>query len=394
MTCCTHNNSRASSFKENYFFAELPANFEASQDITICEVIEASHYSVQAIVLYNSYCVSVSQVLKETVEGSEVFKETYYIKELVINDTDDTTESVMSEFHKDMDLDDEDSSSSSLLHNSNYTAESDMGLDGEDLSYSSQLHNEDSIFDYESPVLERETNGRGEHTELVDPFYEEYAQRMKWFDLLNYERTCGIGAIFNSQLESHLIEPIEPLNLFLPYIALSKVSRRKMLRSLESDFELVYVGQTCLCWEALHRQYLKIEALANSGSKKGVFYDNVAGNFQKFQVLLERFMEDERTKGKRYWNYVQGRFPLKSLLQVPEISGYYEEEQEGLTGQCTKIRDVLKAIEKSINALWVFLKTDNSESWWKLRKIVWTFQPVEDPKDLKLLADLKRVFKG
>ncbi|KAK9107572.1 hypothetical protein Syun_023583 [Stephania yunnanensis] len=163
-----------------------------------------------------------------------------------------------------------------------------------------------------------------------------------------------------------------------------------MLRSLESDFELVYVGQTCLCWEALHHQYLQIEALANSGSKKSIFYDKVAGNFQKFQVLLERFMEDERTKGKRYWNYVQGRFPLKSLLQVPEISGYHEEEQEGLTGQCTKIRDVLKAIEKSINALWVFLKTDNSGSWWKLRKIVWTFQPVEDPKDLKLLADLKK----
>ncbi|KAK9116716.1 hypothetical protein Sjap_015663 [Stephania japonica] len=205
------------------------------------------------------------------------------------------------------------------------------------------------------------------------------------FSLLN------VGAISDSQPESPLMESIEPTNSFQPYITLSKVLRKKMLRSIESDFELVYVGQTCLCWEALHLQYLKVEALANSGFIKGVFHDNVAGKFQKFQVLLERFMEDERTKGrKRYWNYVQGRFSLKSLLQVPEISGYYEEEREGLTGQCTKIRDVLKAIEKSINALWLFLKTDNTESWWKLRNIVWTFQTVEDPKDLKLLADLKR----
>lgn len=99
------------------------------------------------------------------------------------------------------------------------------------------------------------------------------------------------------------------------------MAKRKLLRSLEGDFEMVYVGQSCLCWEALHHQYRKVGALASSASLGGDFYDNVAGKFKKFRVLLERFLENERTDQKRFWNYVQGRFSMKNLLQVPEISG-------------------------------------------------------------------------
>lgn len=29
-----------------------------------------------------------------------------------------------------------------------------------------------------------------------DPFYEKYSERMKWFDVLSYERTCGISTFF------------------------------------------------------------------------------------------------------------------------------------------------------------------------------------------------------
>ncbi|XP_058092100.1 uncharacterized protein LOC131237985 [Magnolia sinica] len=162
----------------------------------------------------------------------------------------------------------------------------------------------------------------------IDEFYNKYTERMKWFDLLNYERTCGInadaGAILNKKMgNSSLLESnIEPVNFSLPYINCSKETRRKLIRSLESDFELVYVGQTCLCWEALHHQYRKVEALADTSTCiRSAFYEKVAGKFQQFQVLLERFMENERIGGQRFWNYVQSRLPLKYLLQVPEIPG-------------------------------------------------------------------------
>lgn len=126
--------------------------------------------------------------------------------------------------------------------------------------------------------------------------------------------------MLNKQLGApNSFESIEPVDFSIPFMSWSKMSRRKLLRSLESDFEMVYVAQSCLSWEAIHHQYRRVEALACS--QTGFFYNNVAGKFQKFQVLLERFMEDERCEGKRFTNYARGRFSLKSLLQVPEVSG-------------------------------------------------------------------------
>lgn len=140
--------------------------------------------------------------------------------------------------------------------------------------------------------------------------------------------TCNLGilgAILNRQvgnIPSSFERMKLPADMSVPFVPWSKMEKRKLLKSLESDFELVYVAQSCLSWEALHHQYRKVEALASSSSQNGVFYDDVAGEFQKFQVLLERFMEDERCElGKRDWNYVRGRFSLKSLLQVPMVSG-------------------------------------------------------------------------
>lgn len=63
--------------------------------------------------------------------------------------------------------------------------------------------------------------------------------------------------------------------------------------SLESDLELIYVAQMCLSWEALYYQYRKIESIINT-QKEALFHNCTAGNFQNFQVLLERFMEDEK----------------------------------------------------------------------------------------------------
>lgn len=54
------------------------------------------------------------------------------------------------------------------------------------------------------------------------------------------------------------------------------------------------------------------------------------------------------------------------------------------------IKQVLKAIERCIQAFWTFVKTDSTKPWWKLRTSLWTCQPVENPRDLKLFADLTR----
>lgn len=132
-----------------------------------------------------------------------------------------------------------------------------------------------------------------------------------------------LGAVLRKQLSSpnSFEYEMKPTDLPVQYISWSKVARKRLLKSLESDLELVYVAQSCLSWEALHHQYRKIEALCCSASQNGVFYGNIAARFQKFQVLLERFVEDDSCGGKRHFNYVHRRFSQKNLLQVPEVSG-------------------------------------------------------------------------
>ncbi|XP_065634625.1 uncharacterized protein LOC112024309 isoform X3 [Quercus suber] len=242
--------------------------------------------------------------------------------------------------------------------------------------------------DSNSPVIAREvTNGRDK--EESDTFYKNYAERMRWFDILNYDRTCGI--ILNKQLESpNSLERIEQVDFSVSHIPCSTKVRKKLLRSLESDFELVYVAQSCLSWEALHHQYKKVKSLASSSSQNCNLHSNVAGAFQKFLVLLERFMEDERCGGKRVWNYVQGRFSLKSLLQVPEVLGFLDVEKEEVKAETLNIKEVLKVIEQCIQAFWEFLETDNRKSWSKFSRLLGINPPVEDPRSLHLLADLTK----
>ncbi|GMP28849.1 hypothetical protein CsSME_00004216 [Camellia sinensis var. sinensis] len=290
----------------------------------------------------------------------------------------------------------------------------------------------------DSAVMGRESIDDQSREADLDSFYQKYTDRMRWFDLFNHDRTCGISAILNKQLPptcsfESIEQPVELTSI--PHISWSKMSRSKLLRSLENDYELVYVAHSCLSWEALHYQYQKVRAvIARSASQNAAFCDNVAGRFQKFQILLERFMEDETCEGKkRYWNYVQRRSSLRGLLQVPQVSvytkasdysvscvalsthtiyshmplnkfctmslvplqGYMEEGEDETKGEVSmRATEVLKGIEKCVKTFWIFVKTDRKKPWWKImRGFLWTCPPLEDPRDMELLSDLTKTLQ-
>ncbi|XVF58281.1 hypothetical protein PTKIN_Ptkin07bG0052400 [Pterospermum kingtungense] len=241
-----------------------------------------------------------------------------------------------------------------------------------------------------SQVLEREVITTVRSEDESGEFYKKYSDRMGWFDALNYDRTWGISAILNKDVEiPSSLEDIEAKNYSIPNISWSKMDKKKLLRSLQSDFELIYVAQSCLTWEALHHQYRKVKFLTFSNC---LFSDNVAEEFQNFQVLLERFLEEERYcyQGKRAWNYVQARLASKTLLQVPKVMGFMEEE---IKGETVHAKDMLKAIDKCIQTFGKFVSTDRKMTWWKFRSSLWSYPPVEDPRDLERLADLTRTLQ-
>ncbi|XVF16632.1 hypothetical protein REPUB_Repub10bG0049200 [Reevesia pubescens] len=241
-----------------------------------------------------------------------------------------------------------------------------------------------------SPVLEREVITTARDEVESEEFCKKYYERMGWFDVLNNDRTFAICSILKKEVGMpRSLESIKEKDFSISCISWSKMDKKKLLRSLQSDFELVYVAQSCLTWEALHHQYRKFKFLVFSNS---LFSDNVARDFQNFQVLLERFLEEERYcyQGKRAWNYAQARFATKSLLQVPKVSGVLEEEKEGIEGETVHAKDVLKAIEKCIQAFGNLVTTDRKKPWLKSKSSLWSYPPVEDPRDLELLADLTR----
>lgn len=98
-------------------------------------------------------------------------------------------------------------------------------------------------------------------------------------------------------------------------------STMKFIKELRSDLEVVYVGQMCLSWEILHWQYGKAFDLWDSDPRGIHRFNEVAGEFQQFQVLMQRFIEDERFQGPRMHNYIRNRCVLRNLLQVPVIRG-------------------------------------------------------------------------
>lgn len=93
------------------------------------------------------------------------------------------------------------------------------------------------------------------------------------------------------------------------------------MRELKSDLETVYVGQLCLSWEFLSWQYEKALDIWESDPHGIRIYNEVAGEFQQFQVVLQRFIENEPFQGPRVQNYVKNRCVLRNLLQIPVIRG-------------------------------------------------------------------------
>lgn len=95
----------------------------------------------------------------------------------------------------------------------------------------------------------------------------------------------------------------------------------KSINELQRDLEVVYVGQVCLSWEILHWQHRKAKELSEYDSQGYRSYNHVAGEFQQFQVLVQRFTEDEKFKGPRIKNYCKNRGLVRSFLQVPTVKG-------------------------------------------------------------------------
>ncbi|XP_057448242.1 uncharacterized protein LOC130739829 isoform X2 [Lotus japonicus] len=231
----------------------------------------------------------------------------------------------------------------------------------------------------------------------IEKVYKIYAEKMRKLDILNYQTMHALGLLhLKDPLKSISIpkstisgaKPVISQNLW-PRKAAKNISDPllKLVHDLHRDLELVYVGQVCLSWEILCWQHQKAIELQEYDSQGSHRYNHVAGEFQLFQVLVQRFIENEPFQGgPRIQNYVKNRCVIRNLLQVPAIkddSKGGEEEDAIASG---RLEDIIK---ESMRVFWEFVRADKDYGNVVLKVPKHIGTDLKDPAISNLLVDIR-----
>ncbi|XP_010553998.1 PREDICTED: uncharacterized protein LOC104823907 [Tarenaya hassleriana] len=240
-------------------------------------------------------------------------------------------------------------------------------------------------------------------------FYRSYRERMRKLDILSYQKMYALGLLQSKdplQAISAVGSSSPPAftSVFPVSLQLRKPRKPetepmvKFVREIHGELENVYVGQMCLSWEILHWQYEKAIELWESDACGVRRYNEVAGEFQQFQVLIQRFMENEPFEVPRIQHYVKKRCALRNLLHVPVIRG--DGDMDKRKGRRRELDDatyenavtseqLVEIMEESIRLFWRFVRSDKrSRSICKESRTKSQVEP-EDPEELGMLADIK-----
>ncbi|CAL5064403.1 unnamed protein product [Urochloa decumbens] len=234
----------------------------------------------------------------------------------------------------------------------------------------------------------------------LNKFYKSYRERMRKFDILCYQKMYAIDflQLRGPQQSANSLKSLSPTVASILSHNFRSSRRRspedpseRFLKELRYDLETVYVGQMCLSWEFLRWQYEQACDLPESDPYHSHQYNQVAGEFQQFQVVVQRFVEDESFKGPRLPNYINNRCVLRNLLQVPVIKedSLKDRMEDQRKGNYVITSEGLEEImEEAMHILWEFIKADKVETTptSMLKGLSSTHVELQDPLDHDLFA--------
>ncbi|KAL1146686.1 hypothetical protein V6Z11_A10G002800 [Gossypium hirsutum] len=161
-----------------------------------------------------------------------------------------------------------------------------------------------------------------------DAVYEKYCERMLFYDKIIAQQLKEAGSSNPStpspkSANKKLRSPLSCLSL--KKIEEPDKEAEQLQQSINKpfqDLETAYVAQFCLTWEALHCQYSQLSQIVLCQPENPICYNHSAQQLQQFQVLLQRFIENEPFQdGPRSEIYARARNILPKLLQIPNIQG-------------------------------------------------------------------------
>ncbi|GER53667.1 hypothetical protein STAS_31204 [Striga asiatica] len=205
-----------------------------------------------------------------------------------------------------------------------------------------------------------------------DAVYDVYCDRMLTFDRLSTQQLLEVGCHVPSTpsprpVSKKLGSPFGCLSLRKFEGPEEEIEHlQQPMNDPYQDLETSYVGQVCLTWEALHCQYTQLsQKIASQPESPTASYNHSAQQFQQFQVLLQRFIENEPFEtGSRPEIYARTRKSLIKLLQVPKIQASEEKRRGGEEASDFVVltTDLIRVIESSILSFHQFIKTDKKKS--------------------------------
>ncbi|CAL1386765.1 unnamed protein product [Linum trigynum] len=204
-----------------------------------------------------------------------------------------------------------------------------------------------------------------------DAVYDKYCDRMLFFDRLsilqlNENGCCTMPATPSPKSSSKkLPSPFRCLALKKFEDPEDETEHLQQPQNDQyHDLETAYVAQMCLTWEALHCQYTQLSQRISCQPENPTSYNHSAQQFQQFQVLLQRFIENEPfEQGFRAEVFARSRRVLPRLLQAPNVKGLDGKDARELdSDSVVRALDLIRVIESAILTFHLFVKMDKKKS--------------------------------
>ncbi|CAH1424711.1 unnamed protein product [Lactuca virosa] len=185
--------------------------------------------------------------------------------------------------------------------------------------------------------------------------FQKYDEEMLFLDRISAQKlqeteSFRSSATCHSSLSDKIIHKLASRNKKTSYI----------YQNSYHELEAAYVAQICLTWEALNWNYNYFHQLRASRSDSDPGCPAyIAQQFQQFQVLLQRYIENEPYEnGRRPVVYARMRSLAPKLLQVPEYRDSDEEKKDEYLGSRISSDSFLVIMEEAIKTFMSFLKAD------------------------------------
>ncbi|XP_074571297.1 uncharacterized protein LOC141827863 isoform X2 [Curcuma longa] len=217
--------------------------------------------------------------------------------------------------------------------------------------------------------------------------FRKYDEEMMFFD-----RICAQKLTETETFRSLKCQPRSISQRIVHKINKKKGSHQTPYQELEC----LYVAQICLAWEALSWNYNYFRQKNAQGSddsdKKSCCTEWIVEQFQQFQVLLQRFIENEPyERGRRPEVFARTRTFSSKFLQVPEFRD--PEADELGKEEMVSSAELLAILEDSIRTFMIFLEADKETPCQMLKALIKKKTSSVDPNRLHFLKKANKKSK-